>query len=417
MAVTLLLWASAFVAIRHLGRDVPPGALSLGRLLVASVALGVLVFRRPRTWPAARDWPLLLLCGVGWFGIYNLALNEAERRIDAGTSALIVQIGPIIVALLATVFLGEKMSRWLLIGMAVGFAGVVVIARGFSSGDSGDMVGVWLAVLAAVTYAVGVLAQKPLLGRLPGPEVTWLACIIGAVVCLPWTGELVTVVRDSDASTLWWIAYLGIFPTAIAFSTWAYVPGAQRCRHADPDDLPRALHRDAHRLGAALRGASTPDLRRWRPVHRRRPADATQAPGHARRRRLRSSNQAALQADRATSGCGQPFPKCRTCVLLEESATRVGGVSSCHSSTPGARRPTRLPVAAPSTPRVVCSSVRRTPAPCARSAGLAGLAGRRSRRGAFADRAARGPEGSPRGPDRRRVRCAALDRGAGSSRG
>ena len=197
VAVTLLLWASAFVAIRHLGRDVPPGALSLGRLLVASVALGVLVFRRPRTWPARRDWPLLLLCGVGWFGVYNLALNEAERRIDAGTSALIVQIGPIIVALLATVFLGERMNRWLLIGMAVGFAGVVVIARGFASGGSGDPVGVWLAVLAAITYAVGVLAQKPLLGRLPGPEVTWLACIIGAVVCLPWSGQLVAVVRDS----------------------------------------------------------------------------------------------------------------------------------------------------------------------------------------------------------------------------
>src|SRR3954466_428531 len=226
VAVTLLLWASAFVAIRHLGRDVPPGALSLGRLLIASVALGVLVFRRPRTWPARRDWPLLLLCGVGWFGVYNLALNAAERRIDAGTSALLVQIGPIIVALLATVFLGEKMTRWLVIGMAVGFAGVVVIARGFSSGSSGgsgDLVGVWLAVLAAVTYAVGVLAQKPLLGRLPGPEVTWLACVIGTVVCLPWTGELVAVVRDSDVGTLGWIAYLGIFPTAIAFSTWAYV--------------------------------------------------------------------------------------------------------------------------------------------------------------------------------------------------
>ena len=56
----------------------------------------------------------------------------------------------------------------------------------------------------------------------PGPRGHLLACIIGAVVCLPWTGELVTVVRDSDASTLWWIAYLGIFPTAVAFSTWAY---------------------------------------------------------------------------------------------------------------------------------------------------------------------------------------------------
>ena len=222
IAVTLVLWASAFVAIRHLGREVPPGALSLGRLLIASVALSFVVFRRRPTWPAPRDWPLLLLCGVAWFGVYNLALNEAERRIDAGTAALIVQIGPIIVALLATVFLGEAMSRWLLIGMAVGFAGVVVIARGFASGESGDLVGVWLAVLAAVTYAVGVLAQKPLLGRLPGPEVTWLACIIGAVVCLPWSGELLTVVRGSDASTLWWIGYLGVFPTAIAFSTWAW---------------------------------------------------------------------------------------------------------------------------------------------------------------------------------------------------
>jgi len=223
VAVTLLLWASAFVAIRHLGRDVPPGALSLGRLLVASVALGALVFRRPRTWPAKRDWPLLLLCGVGWFGVYNLALNAAERRIDAGTSALVVQVGPIIVALLATVFLGEKMNRWLLIGMTVGFAGVVVIARGSSSGGSGDVVGVWLAILAAVTYAVGVLAQKPLLGRLPGPEVTWLACVIGAVVCLPWSGELVSVVQHGDVATLGWVAYLGVFPTAIAFSTWAFV--------------------------------------------------------------------------------------------------------------------------------------------------------------------------------------------------
>lgn len=223
MSLTLVLWASAFVAIRHLGRDVPAGALSLGRLLVASVALAVLVFRRPRTWPARRDWPLLLLCGVAWFGIYNLALNEAERRIDAGTSALIVQIGPIIVALLATVFLGETMTRWLLIGMAVGFAGVVVIARGFSSGGSGDLVGVWLAVLAAITYGVGVLAQKPLLGRLPGPEVTWIACVIGTVTCLPWTGQLVDVVRTGDPSSLLWIAYLGVFPTAIAFTTWAYV--------------------------------------------------------------------------------------------------------------------------------------------------------------------------------------------------
>lgn len=220
-AVTLVLWASAFVAIRHLGEDVPPGALSLGRLLIAAVALGVLVFRRRPTWPAGRDWWLVAVCGVAWFGVYNLALNASERRVDAGTAALIVQIGPLLIALLATVFLGEQLTRWLLAGMVVGFAGVVIISQG-SSGSSGDLLGVGLAVVAAVTYAIGVLAQKPLLGRLPGLEVTWLACLVGVVVCLPWSGDLVHVVRTGSASDLLWIAYLGIFPTAIAFLTWAH---------------------------------------------------------------------------------------------------------------------------------------------------------------------------------------------------
>jgi drug/metabolite transporter (DMT)-like permease len=229
--VTLLLWASAFVAIRHLGHDVPPGALSLARLLVGAIVLGAFVFRRPRRWPARRDWPLLLLCGIAWFGIYNITLNAAERRIDAGTSALVVQVGPIIVALLATVFLGERMTRWLLIGMAIGFVGVVVIARGSSSGH-GDLVGVLLAIVAAVTYAIGVLAQKPLVGRLPGLEITFLACLIGAVTCLPWSGQLVDSVRDAPASSLLWTAYLGVFPTAIGFSTWAFA-----LKHSDAGKL------------------------------------------------------------------------------------------------------------------------------------------------------------------------------------
>lgn len=225
-STTLVLWASAFVAIRHLGESVPPGALSLGRLLVAAIALGLLVLLRPRTspriWPQRREWPLLLACGIGWFGIYNLALNESERRIDAGTAALVVQVGPIVVALLATVFLGERMHRWLVIGMVIGFAGVLVIAQGSAGGGSRDLVGVGLSAVAALAFAVGVLAQKPLLARLPALELTWFACLIGAATCLPWAGELVEVVRTADAASLGWIVYLGLAPTALAFTTWAY---------------------------------------------------------------------------------------------------------------------------------------------------------------------------------------------------
>jgi drug/metabolite transporter (DMT)-like permease len=222
IAVTLLLWASAFVAIRHLGGSVSPGALSLGRLLVASLVLGVMVLRRPRRWPTRRDLPLLLACGVLWFGVYNVALNAAEQRIDAGTAAMLVQIGPIIVALLAAVLLGEPLTRWLAIGAVVGFAGVAVIGLAGSGHATGDLGGVALAVLAAVTYGAGVITQKPLLARLPALEVTFLACLIGAVVCLPWAGDLLTSVQTATPQSLLLIAYLGVFPTAIAFSTWGW---------------------------------------------------------------------------------------------------------------------------------------------------------------------------------------------------
>lgn len=168
--------ASAFVAIRHLGGSVSPGALSLGRLVIAAVVLGamVLAVRRPRRWPTRRDLPLLVACGVLWFGFYNIALNAAEQLIDAGTAAMLVQIGPIIVALLAAVFLGEPLTRWLVAGALVGFAGVAVIGLAGSGHASGDVGGVLLAVLAAVLYGAGVVTQKPLLARIPTLEMTSL---------------------------------------------------------------------------------------------------------------------------------------------------------------------------------------------------------------------------------------------------
>ncbi|MBO9521770.1 MAG: DMT family transporter [Nocardioidaceae bacterium] len=228
IGVTLLLWASAFVAIRHLGHEVSPGALSLGRLLIAAVALSALLLRAPRHRLTRNETLLLLACGIAWFGIYNLALNASEQKIDAATAAMVVQVGPILIALLAALFLGEKLTSWFAVGMVVAFGGVVVIGSAMRGDGGSDLDGVLLALLAAATYAIGVVCQKVLLHRLSGLEVTCYACWIGAVVCLPWVGDLGDVVGDGDAKTLLLIAYLGLFPTAIAFSTWAFA-----LRHTD----------------------------------------------------------------------------------------------------------------------------------------------------------------------------------------
>lgn len=222
MTITVLLWASAFVAIRDLGPRISPGALTLGRLLVGSAALGAILAVRRTPWPARADWPRLIGIGVLWFAVYNIALNAAETRVDAGTAAMLVNVAPLMLAVLAGLGLGEGFPRPLLIGSSIGFAGVVVIGIATSTSARTDSLGVVLCVTAAAAYAFAVVLQKPLLTRISALQVTWIACTIGVVVCLPFTPRLVADLTAADAGATLEIAYLGLFPTAIAFTTWAY---------------------------------------------------------------------------------------------------------------------------------------------------------------------------------------------------
>jgi len=219
--VSVCLWSSAFVGIRAAGRAFSPGALALGRLTLGSLLLGALLLTRRWTRPSRRDVGLLLIAGLLWFGLYSVVLNEAERRVDAGTAAMLVNVGPIFLVALAVVFLREPLSRALLIGGTVAFAGVVVIGLATTSGTA-PLSGVLLCLVAAFGYAAGVVAQKPVLGRLPALQVTWVCCTIGALVCLPYAPALVRDFRAAPGSSIAWMAYLGVFPTSVAFTTWAY---------------------------------------------------------------------------------------------------------------------------------------------------------------------------------------------------
>jgi drug/metabolite transporter (DMT)-like permease len=220
--VTVVLWASAFVGIRAAGEDLSPGALSLGRLAVGSTLLGVFVLWRGGRLPGRRDLPQLVVVGVLWLGLYNLALNEAERRVDAGTAAMLVNVGPILIAILAGFLLREGFPRTLVIGCAIAFVGVVIIGLATSERGVAASWGAVLCVAAAALYAGGVVAQKPLLSRISALHVTWAACTIGLVVCLPFAPTLFGELGRADGSSIAWMLYLGAFPTAIGFMTWAF---------------------------------------------------------------------------------------------------------------------------------------------------------------------------------------------------
>jgi drug/metabolite transporter (DMT)-like permease len=222
IVVTVVAWASAFVVIRGVAPYFSGGPLALGRLLVGTLLLALFLIGRRWVKPTGGEWMLILVFGIAWFAIYNVALNTAEQTLDAGTTAMLVNIGPILIALGAGLFLGEGIPKWLAIGAGVAFFGVILIGLGTGASEFGDGWGVIWCLVAALAYAIGVLCQKRVMKRMPAAQVTWMGCVIGAIACLPFSGALISELQDAPAGAILGVVYLGAVPTALAFSTWAY---------------------------------------------------------------------------------------------------------------------------------------------------------------------------------------------------
>jgi drug/metabolite transporter (DMT)-like permease len=256
--VTVTLWGSAFVAIRDAGQTLGPGSLALGRLLVGLIVLSVAarIWREPL--PGRRDLVRIAAFGVLFLGVYSVTLNAAERRVDAGTAAMLINTGPILIAILAGVFLGEGFPRRLFAGCAVAFAGCVLI--GLANSQSGSRGGLGIALLlgAAFAYAAAVVIQKPVLARASPLQVTWLGCAAATVVCLPFAPALVGDLSDAGATAIGWTVYLGLAPTALGFATWAFA--LRRVSAGRLASLAYLIPVVAILLGWALLGETPPRL-------------------------------------------------------------------------------------------------------------------------------------------------------------
>src|SRR5262249_6373046 len=191
-------------------------------LLVWAGLLGGVALLPREPLPPWRDLVPVAVYGVLFLGAYSVTLNTAERHVDAGTAAMIVNTGPILIAILAGVFLGEGYPRGLLAGCVVAFAGCVLIALGTGGSGERATIGLVLCAVAAVGYASAVLVQKAALRRVSAFQVTWLGCAAASVACLPFAPALARELPDAGAGAVAWTVYLGLMPTALGFVTWSY---------------------------------------------------------------------------------------------------------------------------------------------------------------------------------------------------
>lgn len=219
---TVTLWGSAFVAIRGAGVMLSPGSIALGRLIVSSAILTAVALLRRERLPGRPAWLPIAVFGILFLGGYSVALNAAERHVDAGTSAMIVNTGPLLIALLAGIVLREGFPRGLLAGCSAALAGCVLIGLVTTRSGASSGTGLVLLVAATLAYAAAVVVQKTALARASAFQVTWLGCAAATLACLPFAPTLASQAAEVSGSALAWTVYLGVMPTALGFATWSF---------------------------------------------------------------------------------------------------------------------------------------------------------------------------------------------------
>jgi drug/metabolite transporter (DMT)-like permease len=220
LALTVLLWASAFPAIRVGLAGLGVAGLSFLRLAVASVALAVLAPILKIRRPAAKDLPLIVLCGASGMAAYPLLLNWGELHVPAGTASLLVAIAPVFSVLLAAAFLGERLRARTVLGSVVAISGAAVIA--IASGQVGVSRGALVVLAAAVVQGVYHFASKPLLARRTGMEVACYAMWTGTALLLPLAPSAIDGLAHAPGSAIGAAIYLGVLPSALGFVVWGY---------------------------------------------------------------------------------------------------------------------------------------------------------------------------------------------------
>lgn len=213
-----VIWGLAFVAIRSVRLELSPANLTILRWLIASGGFLVLApaFGRPKKPIQRSHIPRILLVSFASVVGYHLSLNYAETIVSAGLAGLLISLGPIFVVLLSAFFLKEKIGTRLVLALALGFAGALVLSINADLNFL-QITGPLAVVLAAFMYSIFSVGSKPLVKEYGAlPTAIWVA-VIGTVFTLPLvSGNLLTQVFA--LSLVGWLSviYLAVVSTIAA---------------------------------------------------------------------------------------------------------------------------------------------------------------------------------------------------------
>jgi len=224
LIVLALIWGSSFAAIKVAVATMPPMTMVAVRVVIAVAILGAIMLAQGARLPRdGRSWAMGFVLGVFGLALPFFLIGWGEERVDSGLAAILMAVMPLTTMVLAHFFtVGDKLNRHKLVGVAVGFAGVVVlIGPEALKGLGGELIHQLAVAGGACCYAVNAIVTRNLPQGPPGTPLIGRAVMVmicGSVMSVPLAllvdGPAALAAVDRDG---WLMAiYLGVLPTGLA---------------------------------------------------------------------------------------------------------------------------------------------------------------------------------------------------------
>tara|TARA_R110002126_G_scaffold159051_3_gene306333 strand:- start:1847 stop:2755 length:909 start_codon:yes stop_codon:yes gene_type:complete len=231
LILVTIIWGVNF-AIAKLGMDqLPPLFLSAMRFSV--VAFAIFFIPRPKV-----DWRIIfgiaIFIGVIKFSLLFVALDIG---FGAGLSSVVVQGQVFFTIILAFLLYGERLNLFQIIGLIIGFAGLIIM--GFDEGDSFNLTGFFMVVLAAICWAMANMFFRKAGNATAVAVIVWASLIAaGPIWILSFVFEGPVRIADAfmnfDAMGIFAVLYVSMLSTLFCYSFWGKMLSKYRAADVTP---------------------------------------------------------------------------------------------------------------------------------------------------------------------------------------
>lgn len=216
-----LAWGVPYFFLAVAGKDFSTPTVIFSRVTIGALVMVPLAIKRGALKPALKAWPWVLsFAAIEMIGPWFL-LTEAERHIPSGLAGLMIATVPIYGMLIAYFFQGDKSVRHpkTLAGLAIGFTGVVLLVGIDSITGTFQPLYLFMAVLAALGYAIAPAIANAKLQDVPTVGVIGLSLtMVSAFYAIPAISALPSeIAAGPSAESVWSLIGLGVISSAIAF--------------------------------------------------------------------------------------------------------------------------------------------------------------------------------------------------------